>query len=569
MAGFVPSSQVKAIGYPVAKPRPLPPSPPEPWVSASEMVPDPDNPIHLEVQQKMLSGLRIGGHFGLARAIYRYAKESAEDDPHQSWNWIIDDWENDRFEVFTQLCTIPEVVLQSLIRNTIIYDAESNRAIREDLQRRKAAAPTPGIYVNALCHSSSADPEDRGKWLHTNNLRELVKDCRAYLERNDKSDKFSVFFDELFSPAINSELAAICNNPKQRRYAQTKRSQEILCDWIEEIYAEFSDSSMPHIEQFIPHLRVPMEVRWSGNIQGRLPAHMSNASTTYIWGFVNCWIRKLMPCRGELGNFGPPIQFKLFDVWDHDTLPQVSEVLGSILCSSHYFSGGYNCALAGGMKQQLADVKFQANEDTVFAGSTLPLSLRMTAKKHQKLLELSKLDLDDLKKKHDEVAAETSRLKEEAAEAAAELTRRKDQDRQNVEKAYEAREQGADLRDKKFWTLAKELNAKTTREKARAEVVLRLAHDIWAGRCTSDDLQEHGTDIRDEVLAHMKKHEDLVESRRRPLRLPAPGEPRPPTPRIDALRRKATPEQLAESRARIQARIQARKEKELAYQSDR
>lgn len=92
--------------------------------------------MHTNHQQQILTELKLWGHIGLARAIYQYAKVRDDDESHSSWKWIIDDWEQDRFEVLTQLCTVSEVVLQSLIRNTIMHDAQSNKTIREDLHRR-------------------------------------------------------------------------------------------------------------------------------------------------------------------------------------------------------------------------------------------------------------------------------------------------------------------------------------------------------------------------------------------------------------------------------------------------
>ena len=94
----------------------------------------------------------------------------------------------------------------------------------------------------------------------------------------------------------------------------------------------------------IRHLKCPMEVGWSINVENRQKEHYNNGSTTYIFGFLNAWVRMTPGIK-----FPGPAQYTLFRVWHHEHLPQCSEILGSILCSSYSSQGGLNCTESWGV----------------------------------------------------------------------------------------------------------------------------------------------------------------------------------------------------------------------------
>lgn len=549
----------------VGKQRLTSPPPLQPRKWADDVPAHPNNSVHTNHQQQMLTELKLWGHIGLARAIYRYAKVRNDDESHSSWKWIIDDWEQHRFEAFTQLCTVSELMLQSLIRNTIMHDAQSNETIREDLHRRKMPSKTPGIYASVLCQPESRDPAlagHIGKWLCNRDIEYLIRDYLAYIERNPAADQLSITFDEYLPPDTNSDLAAICNDPRQRRYAPSKKSLETIQEWANATRRYFIDPNIHQSMVDVPHSRAPMEVGWSIDLQSRLTQDVNKASTTYLFDYVNCWIRHRKTAGVGGDDFGPPVQFKLFDVWDHDTLPQVSEILGSILCSSYHLEAGYNCTYAGGMRPQLDDSKFKGVEEDVFGSSSLlHINLRLNADKLQRMDTVAKTDIQQLQHEHGQLVDKVNAARHDLTVAKAELARLKDHEERTTAEAYETGERAADARDKHLWKVLKESNAKKRAEKARQDTVVGLARDIWAKTRTRADLDEYDADIQAEVLAHMKEHEDFAASFREPLPRPAPGEPMPSKPWIEKLRASMSPEKWAE----VRARVLARKEKELMY----
>lgn len=322
-----------------------------------------------------------------------------------------------------------------------------------------------------------------GKFLCNRDIEALVEDYLAYIERSPGADRSSIAFDEYFPPAINSDLAAICNDPTKRRYAPSKKSLETIQEWAEATRGHFIDPDIHHSMVGVPHSRAPMEVGWSINLQSRLAQHVYNASTTYLFGYVNCWIRHRKNWRVGGDDFGPPVQFKLFDVWDPDTLPQVSEILGSILCSSYHLEAGYNCTYAGGIKRQLDYGKFKEMEEDVFGSSSLlHTHLRLNADKLQRMDTVAKTDIQQLQHEHGQLVdkanalrhvltvAKANALRHDLTLAKAELARLKHHEERTTAEAYETGERAADARHKHLWKVLKELNAKKRAEKARGGV---------------------------------------------------------------------------------------------------
>ena len=100
------------------------------------------------------------------------------------------------------------------------------------------------------------------------------------------------------------------------------------------------------VDADIRFLRCPFEVGFSKNIPQRCADHITNRSTTPIFGLVNAITRQTKAQGGF--DFPDVWQLALFPFWIKDKkMAGVAEVFGSMLCSSYWFWGGLNIHPAG------------------------------------------------------------------------------------------------------------------------------------------------------------------------------------------------------------------------------
>ncbi|MCJ1438322.1 hypothetical protein MMC27_007710 [Xylographa pallens] len=234
----------------------------------------------------------------------------------------------------------------------------------------------PGVYVNIPCYGKTGDPawKYQGRFLCQNDVVKLSDAIQSYVVDSATANADSITFDELLPPGINSQMAAVCADPEARRYAPSDRALEVMREWamnLKESYCGGTDLTTSGTAN-VPFQRAPMEVGWAENIEQHLMQHVDDGSTTYVAGYVNCWTQKVMKLPENLGSFGPPLQLTLFRVWSAtNKLPQIAEIVASMLYSSYVEQGGYNVTDAGTFGNVSEDLPgLNANESAVFSSNS-------------------------------------------------------------------------------------------------------------------------------------------------------------------------------------------------------
>ena len=101
-----------------------------------------------------------------------------------------------------------------------------------------------------------------------------------------------------------------------------------------------------------PCVRVQYEVGESWRVERRLPDHLKNTGTSPLFGLLHAWMTEHKPA--STSSFKVPLQLTLFPVWKFDvSLIEISEILGSILCSSYHDEGGLNPVRGGGKGERV------------------------------------------------------------------------------------------------------------------------------------------------------------------------------------------------------------------------
>ena len=323
----------KRAARPVELPRPQDyearDSPQLKLVSSAEFIP-PSDPIRTNFQQEMLLALVTKGHWGLSQTIYEYADEQLQTSRSKYWQVIKDDQMEERNFVLTQLYTLPTFVLESLIRNTITSDQHVEPRLKEFMHKNMKLTRMPGVYLNVL---SRADEQSHaGKWLSANEVEGLIRSIESYLAADPTSNQSSRQLDEYLSPCPPLDS----NHINSRRWLVGGNAVRKFEDWKKFLTRSFCEQ-VDASSKDIPHSRCPMEVGWFTDVQKCQSEHVNNSSTKYLFGFLNAWLRMTPTIQ-----FPAPAQFTLFHIWDGEHLPELSVILGSILCSSDSTQGGLN-----------------------------------------------------------------------------------------------------------------------------------------------------------------------------------------------------------------------------------
>ncbi|KAL9114797.1 MAG: hypothetical protein Q9187_007418, partial [Circinaria calcarea] len=137
--------------------QPIPTLAPD-FVEAAKVQPDPDTPVQTNEQQRMLMTLQTEGHWGLASEIYRYANEMLKDKSSKKSSWILvaEDFSSKRYYIYLQLLTLPVIVLESLIKNTLTSDYDASPFIRNFVDKWMAPDSNPGVYINIVARGKEA-----------------------------------------------------------------------------------------------------------------------------------------------------------------------------------------------------------------------------------------------------------------------------------------------------------------------------------------------------------------------------------------------------------------------------
>lgn len=159
----------------------------------------------------------------------------------------------------------------------------------------------------------------------------LLAEVETYIADEAADQKENVEIDEFFK-------AGWTDRPK-RRYCSNDVMKSKYEIWIATIRQQFCTGLDPSKED-IPFMRSPMEIGWASHLTSRLQHHVNNGSTTNIYGLVNVLTRKLF-------GFTKVKQFVIFPVWEPVKMPQIAEILATILCNAYYYNGGLNHYPAG------------------------------------------------------------------------------------------------------------------------------------------------------------------------------------------------------------------------------
>ncbi|KAL8898422.1 MAG: hypothetical protein Q9192_002094 [Flavoplaca navasiana] len=306
----------------------------------------PDNPFRHSRQVGMINSLRLCGPTGLAQYLYTECRKYCSDvnTAHNTWNIMLDDQTNNTQYATLLLSMLPQVVIESLIKGTLMNDVGTNSDVKKYYRAfMRHAGEYPGIYFNTLGTSdfkmtgAGVPRLHPGKWLSTDQIESLLTKFTDYIDGTDPA--FQATVDSVFgAPAASAGTAA--------RYAENQRQVQTSKSWIDVVRTRFCDR-VPSSEKHRPHISAPFEVGWSRNVQRRIPQHKKNAGTTPIFGFNNA-ITRLPVAKGGFGFPSDPFSGVLFPIWeDNKELARVGEILGSMLVGSYWFQGGYNSTWAG------------------------------------------------------------------------------------------------------------------------------------------------------------------------------------------------------------------------------
>ena len=437
-------ADVVALGRPVVIPRPAPyvATPMTVFVPAPKLAPDPNNPIHTNQQQRMLWMLEHRGRWGLALELRKYAELQLSNPTvtnRKSWQYIVDDFDNGTYYMFIQLLTLPRLVLESLIKNTITRDIHTDRDVGQFHRQDMQTHGFPGVYLNVLGLSAVSGggslttfAPNAGKWLTPAQAHDLAEAARLYAGTDNAADQYAKKIDDVF-PKKTSFKILQPREPEDRRYFKSDSAAGKLETWSVTIDDQFYKNMAAHLH--VPHRRCPTEVGWSQSVKDRQQHHVTNSSTTFIYGFANAWSH-LDPSASGI-KFPTPYQFALFRVWNKDALPQITEIMASMLCSSYWTEGGLNCIEAGGTGTSnllLPQSSWKVNADHVFLSPNLENILasewtmqhnRYIACRFAKPAELAKREaqntmketnIEKLKAEYKQLNEDLARLQEEQEE---------------------------------------------------------------------------------------------------------------------------------------------------------
>ena len=380
------------------EPQPAEPVP-EPDVEVPTLAVDPSNPYQNKHQIRMVLALDTAGYWGLAMSLCTRAKEEFETpgtSPSSYWRILVDDYQDETFHLYTLLLSIPRPVLRSLIRNTFTYDIIHDAEVKTFAATYMQPDSVPGVYANILARKSvsfagPAAAADDGKWLSTDEIRDLLKALQLYFETGPEADALALRIDSFMPTKLPGQAS-------KRRFDTTIRVQEEVAEWCNVISRQYLGSSI--LSSNKKFLRCPTEVGWSSDIDRRLKHHARSTNTTSLFGLVQAWLCCVMP-----QSFPSVHQFIIFRVWAQDKeLAQVAEFGASLLLSSYTTDGGLNYALAGNMMDPVNfvgtsrdETAWEVHADNMFLRSHVRMEIQNDLDTyndgHETLLTLPKLSV--------------------------------------------------------------------------------------------------------------------------------------------------------------------------------
>ena len=266
---------------------------------------------------------------------------------HRSFTFdlLLDDQTNQTWYVDQCLKTLPDSVIESLIKCTLPYDYHKgdDMDLRRFVDDEMQLVATPGIYLNLpnfgkaqgelssmVCNKQSLTFAIEGKCLSGRNLRDVLDSAELYFKDDpadqDQNSKIDAFFEG------SGDIA-------ERRWGKDETPKIIAKDWITRV-KEMYLHALPDVDLDERFTRCLAQCGWGINMTLRAAAHLTNTSTTYIFAPYNVLTR--------MRGFPAPWQLALFPIWKKNTeLCRITEILGHILCSTYWFEGGLNASWAG------------------------------------------------------------------------------------------------------------------------------------------------------------------------------------------------------------------------------
>ena len=305
---------------------------------------DPEDPVQTMGQKVMLMGLESGHIWGLAMTIYRMAQHFTGGSHTEAWDRLIDDFEeNAKFKTFVLLCSQPEYVLKSLIRNSMMYDAHDPLEptdLEAWILSEMEEGPYAGIYLqmwtqgdepheNREAESIAAGNNiDTGKFLTADQIASFIRKWGIYADP-----------DHPQNTSLVRKVERVSNRDNYRSRGWSELRQK-----LDELYV----ANIPQQRKNLPHVRTMTEIGQSYQIPKRLKDHRewrNNNSTIglsgSLFGVKNC-IAPALEWSMKLN------QLVLFHVWEADLdLLSLAEVVGTVISSSFMEEGGCNGATPG------------------------------------------------------------------------------------------------------------------------------------------------------------------------------------------------------------------------------
>lgn len=294
----------------------------------------------------MLEAFNTGSYLGLQEYIVRDARNqiASRTTAPRSYELIVEDCDKGNHHVYELLRLLPPAVIRSLIANTlplgVIHEPEVRRLFDAHMAI-KESDPCAGIYVQWIAHAprtvvNPAGAATEAKFLDSTQVARMLSLVEGYLDNQLASQAANNSIDRQYNPNWK---------PSRRRAKEIKgETLQRVQEWVKVTRRQYC-TNIDSAKDKDAFLRVPMEVGWAQDIPKRIKEHNKADNTPPLLYLVNA-IRKK--------EFGMSSLIKqdafLFPVpYEVDTpLYKIAEILGSILCSSYYFYGGYNAHLAGG-----------------------------------------------------------------------------------------------------------------------------------------------------------------------------------------------------------------------------
>ena len=158
--------------------------------------------------------------------------------------------------------------------------------------------------------------------------------------------------DDRQHEAIDEFYKSGWDDRSSRRYCPNNDVKAQFRVWINKIREQYCIRLDPS-KNTVPFKRSPMEIGWASHVSERLKQQKKNGSTTHIHGLLNVLTRMLF-------NFSTPHQFVIFPVWEPREIPQIAEIVATILCNAYWYNGGLNHFRAGGFNDKIIEPKHKS-----------------------------------------------------------------------------------------------------------------------------------------------------------------------------------------------------------------